>query len=620
MRLFFILLLVIFTNCTAHKQDNASMQNFNFTTVADPHSFSKPNNARIEHLSLDLNVDFENQKLYGLARIRIADHSETKLFLDTKNLVIERILIDDKLTVFKLHDEDSVKGKKLEISIGKGDKFITVYYSTKPNSPALQWLNRQQTNGKAKPMLFTQSQFILARSWMPCQDSPGLRFTFDAKITVPKGYLALMSAQNPTQLSVDGVYYFRQEKPIPAYLMSLAVGEFVFRPTGSKTGVYAEPISIEKVANEFADMAKMVASAEKIFGPYQWGRFDVLVLPASFPFGGMENPVLTYASPTVVVGDKSLISLVAHELAHSWSGNWVTNATWEDFWLNEGFTVYLEYRIMEEIYGKDYADILANISRKELEELISQMSDNQIQDTKLKLSLEGRDPVDGMTSIAYDKGYFLLKKIEQTVGRQAWDEFLTAYFKDFALKSITTEEFIFYMEQNLKNWKDFGIDNWIYGTGLPDDCPLIESTKVEEAKSFAALFAKGELFAAQIPKNWGYAQWVIFLSSLPKPLKVSQLNEIDKVFSLSQTQNCEIALEWFKHCLVSHYEPSYKAVSELLSSIGRKKIVYPLYKLMAQDPELKVMGYQIYKIARPTYHYITFSSVDPLFSEFEVWK
>ncbi len=606
--------LIILTGCKVLNDNNNYMSRFNFIAYQDHHSHAQPNDARMEHLSLDLSVDFQSKTISGLAKIKIADHNETKLFLDTKGLIIERILIDERLTVFKLHPADSVKGSKLEVSINKGDKLITVYYRTQKSADALQWLEASQTEGKIKPILFTQSQFILARSWIPCQDSPGLRFTFDAKITVPKGYMALMSTQNPTQLSKEGVYYFRQERPIPAYLMSLAVGEFVFGAIGSRTGVYAEPAVVEKALAEFADLEKMLLAAEKLFGPYQWKRYDVLVLPNSFPFGGMENPGLTFVSPTILTADKSLVSLLAHELAHSWSGNWVTNATWEDFWLNEGFTVYSEYRIMEELYGKSYADMLSAISLQDLKRLVSKMKDSP--DTKLKLSLKGRDPVEAMTPIAYDKGYFFLKRMEQSVGREKWDAFLKKYFNDFALKSITTEEFIFYLEQNLEGWKDFGIDKWIYGVGLPDDCPVIESGKILEAQSYATLFAHKQINAAEIPKNWVYPQWLVFLSQQPKPMSLSQMADLDQTFSLTQTKNTEVAFAWFEHCIASHYELSYAQIEAFLTKVGRKKFVYPLFELMAEDAQLKAMGYEIYRKARPNYHYITFSSVEPLFSEF----
>ncbi len=314
----------------------------------DPHSYSRPDQVAVKHLNLDLTVDFSQQKLAGKATLDLDNKTgASELVLDTRDLDVTRVTLDSGAEAkFALGDDAKFLGRPLRIEITPQTKSVTVEYSTRPAAAAVQWLSPDQTAGKQHPFLFTQSQAILARTWVPCQDSPAVRMTYDATVHAPKELLAVMSAENPQAKNADGVYTFKMDKPIPSYLLALAVGDLEFRSLGARTGVYAEPSRVEKAAWELADTEKMIEAAEKLYGPYRWGRYDLLVLPPSFPFGGMENPRLTFATPTIIAGDRSLVNLVAHELAHSWSGNLVTNATWNDFWLNEGFTTYFENRII----------------------------------------------------------------------------------------------------------------------------------------------------------------------------------------------------------------------------------------------------------------------------------
>ncbi len=323
--------------------------------MADIHSLANPASVRVTHLNLDLTVVFERQTIQGIAILTIdrLSRDATQLILDSRALHIDETAISAdgvnyRESRFSIGQTDKILGAPIVIDIAPDTTFVRIRYSTDPAATALQWLAPAQTAGKKHPFLYTQSQAIHARSWIPLQDSPGVRVTFEARVQVPPGLKAVMGAAD-----------FVMNRPIPPYLIALAVGDLAFQPTGPRTGVWAEPSVVASASAEFSDMEKMLDAAERLYGPYRWGRYDVLVMPPSFPFGGMENPCLTFATPTVITGDKSLVSLVAHEMAHSWSGNLVTNATWSDFWLNEGYTVYIERRILEELYGFRRAEMEA---------------------------------------------------------------------------------------------------------------------------------------------------------------------------------------------------------------------------------------------------------------------
>jgi hypothetical protein len=428
--------------------------------------------------------------------------------------------------------------------------------------------------------------------------------------------MALMSAENDTILHDDGIYKFNMPQRIPSYLMALTVGDVRFHKYDQRSGVYAEPITLEKAAYEFADMPKMISAAEELYGPYAWGRYDVIVLPPSFPFGGMENPRLTFATPTIIAGDRSLVSLIAHELAHSWSGNLVTNATWNDFWLNEGFTVYFEARIMEKLYGKDYADMLTVLSKGELDSTIKELGANS-PDTHLYLNLKDRDPDDGMNDIAYEKGRFFLTTIEQAIGREKWDKFLNNYFKANAFKSITTADFIEYLNEEIINGntelaKKIDAQAWIYGPGLPPNCVQITSIELDSAAKEALDFSNGTTAKNIITTDWTTHHWLYFIRKLPEKLSNEQLKDLDKTFHLTESGNNEILCEWLQICIVNNYTDADKAVEEFLTHVGRRKFVKPLFTALITTPQGKAKAKQIYKSARPGYHTVTTATIDEM--------
>lgn len=591
--------------------------------VKDPHSYADPENARITHLDWVASVNFEDKVISGIASLTLERKSSAKeLILDTKDLEIEKVTSGSKENgaeiAYELDNSDPILGSALKIKLDESTNQIHVYYKTSPNAEALQWLTPEQTADKNQPFLFTQSQAILARSWIPLQDSPGIRFTYNAQVTVPPDLLALMSAANPQEKNDSGIYQFKMDQAIPAYLMALAVGDVTFAPIGDRSGVYAEPSVLDKAQKEFTELPKMIIAAEELYGPYGWERYDLIVLPPSFPFGGMENPRLTFATPTILAGDRSLVSLVAHELAHSWSGNLVTNATWDDFWLNEGFTVYFENRIMEVLHGKDYSEMLALLALQDLEEEVNQfLEDDKDKDTHLKLDLSGRNPDDGMTSIAYDKGYYFLRWLEERVGRKNFDNFLTQYFSDHQFRSMTTNGFIEYMETHLiekyhVNLYDDDYNEWIYRPGLPKTLPRPVSDRFEKVVSSLNDWLAGSELSTLQTKSWSTHEWLHFIKSLPDSIELSQLETLDQSFDFTHSGNSEIQAVWYKLAIEKQYEPAYPEVEKFLIQVGRRKFLTPLYTAMAGTEPGLTMARNIYSQARPNYHAVSRSTIDTI--------
>ena len=467
--------------------------------AADAHSFSNPNDVRVKHIHLDLTVSFDSRTLSGSARLDLNRLSESNtLKLDARQLSIDSIVLDNgEKANYKLGEDVEYFGQELSVDLLDEIKSVTIFYTTSPESEALQWLNPTQTAGGVHPYLFSQSQAILARTWVPCQDSPGVKFTYSATIRTSPELIALMSAENSYERSKDGVYEFQMKQPISSYLLALTVGDLEYRKLGRNCGVFAEPPMIEKCVWEFADMQAMIDSAEQLYGPYAWDQYDVVVLPPSFPFGGMENPRLTFATPTIVAGDRSLVALIAHELAHSWSGNLVTNETWNDFWLNEGFTVYFEQRIMEKVYGKAYEEMLTELGMGDLKHTIARLTESgDVDDTHLYLDLDGRNPDDGLTDVAYEKGRFFLQTIEKAVGRVQFDAFLKHYFADNAFKPMNTQRFEAYLDEHLLKGDSALYEKilpkaWIYGPGLPSTAPNPSSKELVRVNDQVELFLNG---------------------------------------------------------------------------------------------------------------------------------
>ncbi len=589
----------------------------------DVHSYAEPDTVVIRDLGLDLRVDFARKELRGHADLALdwRDPAARELVLDTRDLEIERI--SGKRSDghwLKLHwhlgERDPVLGQKLSIRMREPYDSVRIRYRTSPEASGLQWLEPAMTAGKTHPFMFSQSQAIHARSWVPLQDTPAVRYTYSARLRTDPALMGLMSADNPTDAPRDGDYLFRMTQPIPSYLMAIAVGDLVFQPISARSGVWAEPATIAAAGSEFADTEKMIEVAESLYGPYRWGRYDILVLPPSFPFGGMENPRLTFATPTVIVGDKSLVSLIAHELAHSWSGNLVTNADWSDVWLNEGFTTYVENRIVEALYGTEAAAMERVISeeglRRELKDLAKPMQLLALQ------PVAGSDPDDALSDVPYDKGAWFLRFLEQRVGREQFDAFLRSYFDHFAFQSIRTDAFVAFLRAQLlvshpEAASDKELDAWLHQPGIPVNAPATTSARFAAVDAVRKRWLDRRISAAEIDADgWVTQEWLHFLEGMPTKLSNEKLVELDDTFHFTTSHNGEILMRWFPLTIRSGYFEARAAIADFLKRVGRRKLILPIYEALVASKDGREFARTVFEEARPGYHPITTASVEAI--------
>jgi aminopeptidase N len=428
--------------------------------------------------------------------------------------------------------------------------------------------------------------------------------------------LALMSAENPRRISANGKYTFTMPQPVPAYLLALAVGRVEFRRIGERSGVYAEPEIAGKAVQEFVDVDSMLAVMERLWGPYRWGRYDILVLPPSFPFGGMENPRLTFVTPTIVTGDRSLVGLIAHELAHSWAGNLVTNETWNDVWLNEGMAVYLERRVTEQLWGRDRADMETDLELYDLRQTIDELGPAH-PDTRLRIDLAGRAPQEVNTTVTYGKGYHFLRAIEEASGRSRMDEFLRTYFTRFAFQPMTTDRFLSFLRSNaIQGDSALGRrirpEDWIDRPGLPTATPPVSASGFVVVDHEAKRWLEGTPARELQTGGWVAQQWIRFIRRLAPSLTAGTMVELDAAFGLSRRENAEILQEWLLCAVTHHYEPAFPALEDFLTTVGRTRYVLPLYSRMAQTPEGRARALAIYARARDGYHPLTAGRIDRL--------
>ena len=641
MRWLFILLPLFLGACKSPPNKKPSPTEQLRQQPQDDHSYANLEQINTKHLHLDLEVDFTAQTIYGVARHQMQNKGADTAIFDIKGLLIQKVTLGakgaEKETDFTIGpmDRDSIIGQALLVNVDAQTTKVNIYYQTTEASAALDWLDTTLTSSKTKPFLYTQGQAILTRTWIPLQDAPSNRMTYSAQVKVPEDLLALMSAKNPTTLHKNGLYHFEMNKPIPSYLIALAVGDIGFHDFGNNCGVYAEKELLSECAKEFEDLPQMMQVAEELYGAYQWGRYDVLVLPYSFPFGGMENPMLTFANPTLLTGDKSLVSVLAHELAHSWSGNLVTNQTWSDLWLNEGTTVYFEQRIMEALRGKEIADVLAQVEFNELEQTLTDMrANNTFQDSKLHLDLSNRDPDIAMSDIAYVKGAFFFRTLENTIGRKRLDAFLKSYFDNFAFQTISADQFIDYLNAQLLGKTDlhFNHKDWIFKPGLPSNCSKVDAPRLSIINHYATDFNKGKNpFEPTYKYEWVrkngkrkkikriltityqdhlIQEWQIFIRSLSKETEPKRLQLLERQLHFGQSNNSEILCDWF--VLASHSDYIFQIEKELkqfLFKVGRRKYVLPIYEALARTTKGHGLALSIFHEAKENYHSVTRSSV-----------
>ncbi len=599
------------------------------TPGPDPHSYANFDAVRVRHLELALDVDFRQRRLIGRVDLQIerlrAD--ATELILDTSGLAIERVERRGRALRFTLADGDALLGRALRIELPKAQRgagaasgaapeTVRILYRTSPDARGLQWLEPRQTADRQQPFLFSQSQSIYARTWIPLQDSPAVRATYRAQLRVPAGLRAVMSADN-TQPATEGgrLWHFEMPQPIPSYLMAIAVGRIDAREIGPRTTVFAEPSVLQAAAREFAETPAMIDACEAMYGPYRWGRYDLLILPPSFPYGGMENPRLSFITPTVLAGDRSLVSLIAHELAHSWSGNLVTNASWRDFWMNEGFTTYLERDIVEKLYGA---------KRREMESVLGLQSlrdDLQRVPARFQVlapEMRGADPEDNTTQIPYEKGRLFLDWLASQFGRETVQDFLRGWFDAHAFQSVTTEQFRAWLSSNLLARKpgavtEAQVAEWLFQPGLPSYAVLPRTAIFERVDAQRAEWLAGRVAAAALLANdWSVQERLHFLDGFAAPPSLAPMAELDAVFGLTATRNAEIAHSWLLLAIRADYAPSWPRLEEYLQTIGRRKLVRPLYAELMKTAQGRERAQRIYALARPGYHPILVASLDPI--------
>jgi leukotriene-A4 hydrolase len=605
----------------------------------DYHSFANIEQFRVTRLELDLRVDSDARVLRGVVGLFVKrlDPGATQLILDTRDLNVTEVAEKAQGVLgamsktettwvgrpYHFERKDPILGQALVIDLPPSKKpteFIRIEYETSPTAPGLQWVAAKDTAGRRQPFLFTRSEPIGTRSWIPLQDTPQVRLTYTATVHTSSDVLAVMSAKSvltatggPAKHS--GEYAFVMPEAVPSCLIALAVGDLAYKATGPRTGVYADKSVIKAAADEFADTESMIAAAEKLLGPYRWDRYDILVMPPSFPTAGMESPRLSFVSSTVIAGDRSLVSVIAHEVAHSWSGSLVTNATWRDSWLSEGFSGYLESRIMNSMYGGGREMMERVIG---LETLRDDLATRSPKEQWLAVDLRDRDPEEAFSSVADEKGRLFLTYLDAKFGRERFDAFLRGYFDHFAAKSVTSEQFVTYLQENLLDRfpgivaRD-QVMAWVGGPGIPPDAVLPSTDAFAGVDAARTAWAGGRIAAKKLESGaWVAQQWMYFLDGMPAELSTAQITELDRTFGFARSANAEVVQHWLLLAIRHQYQPSFVRLEEYLKTIGRRKLIVPLYRELMKTPAGATQARRVYALARPRYHPPATAAIDAI--------
>lgn len=596
-------------------------------TKDDKFTYANYDEVRVTHIDLNLDVNFDSKVLDGIATIKFerVKPDADMLVLDTKNLLIKSVRLFEGGTAedennYLMGQDHPVLGTPLTIRLNKNTDTVLISYRTSPEAEGLQWLSPAQTAGKKKPYLFSQAQALNARTMAPLQDTPAVRMPYSATLRVPEGLRPLMSASQG-EIDENGEYHFDMPQPIPSYLIAIAVGDIKFKAINDHIGVYAEDYILDAAAEEFSETPLMEEANTRLYGPYRWGRYDLIVLPPSFPYGGMENPRLSFMTPTLIAGDKSLTNVVAHELAHSWSGNLVTNSSWRDAWLNEGFTSYVENRVMEDLYGEERAVMEQALELEGLKRALSEAKRPEL--THLKLPTDMEHPDDAFTLVSYIKGANFLFFLEDRFGRDKFDPFLKAWFNDNAFQSVTTEDFINYLHDNLhKDNPDAltraELDAWVYGPGLPETARKPESDAFSEVDAISKEWLVDKTASKETKAkadDWTTHEWLHFINNFPEDMSVKDFAQLDAHWEFTGTQNAEIAFAWYMQAIKGGYAEAYPALEEFLMTVGRGKFIYRLYGALKDSgrEDLQYWAEDIYEAARPGYHPIAQRRIDDIF-------
>ncbi|XP_054717226.1 leukotriene A-4 hydrolase-like [Uloborus diversus] len=596
----------------------------------DPNSFSNPEECTVSHIDLRLEVDFKKHILKGCVNLSVERNTNASLVLDTRDLTILNVYDGDTLQKlgYSLGNPVTFYGSKLEINLtSQADSKkcrVCIDYETSPKCSALQWLKPNQTSGKKHPYLFSQCQPIHARSMLPCQDTPGIKTPYNAVVTAPSELTVLMSAvkvsEDLDESKLIKSHTFKQKVPIPSYLIAIVVGALEKRKIGPRSHIWSEKEYVDKAAEEFSETEQMISTAEDLLGEYVWGIYDLLVLPPSFPYGGMENPCLTFLTPTLLAGDKSLADVVAHEISHSWTGNLVTNRNFEHFWLNEGFTCFVENKIVGRMHGESARHLHA-LEGWELLEYAVETYGEKNPLTKLVLDLRGIDPDDAFSSVPYEKGHTLLFYLETLLGgADVFDKFLRAYIQEYKYKSIDTDTWKMFLYKYFSNQKDV-LDKvdwnaWLYTPGMPPVKPEYDCSLAKKCMNLAGLWTQAsaedlDQFSAKDIAEFSSYQLQKFLSFLlqEESFPLNKIEKLTDVYGLKNTRNSEVQYRWIRLGLKAQWKGIIDSALEFVTTIGRMKFIRPIYRDMYAWDETREKAISVYYQHRDEMMYQSASAI-----------